>query len=315
MPKRSEMQAKKNNSPRDLTRIATQRISWLFVLLVVWYGQRLWYVDALGKVALGTALLMLLSRTYARFLRDFWNGTISAFLAPVWDARWLDVFRRSGNPALPEPWWSLTARKYWQIRYFAHRFRGVLWLCWVLVLTTGIPLIFSIFSGKRDWMIALLLPYLSAATVGYFLIHLPRKLTIAKNTAQALSDVTGLPAVEFARVLEMMPEQGVLAVPPYAHPVKQASFWMWAGYFSVATAPFLLPIVHFPDSFHPNILVLFIGKVLAFLLLLFCWLITVIRMGLPLARFARPFQELAPCQELENVCIWTFAEDLKTAAG
>ena len=164
-------------------------------------------------------------------------------------------------------------------------------------------------------MIALLLPYLSAATVGYFLIHLPRKLTIAKNTAQALSDVTGLPAVEFARVLEMMPEQGVLAVPPYAHPVKQASFWMWAGYFSVATAPFLLPIVHFPDSFHPNILVLFIGKVLAFLLLLFCWLITVIRMGLPLARFARPFQELAPCQELENVCIWTFAEDLKTAAG
>ncbi|MBN6739166.1 hypothetical protein JKG47_01135 [Acidithiobacillus sp. MC6.1] len=288
--------------------IAVHRLatSWLFVVVGLWYLHQMCYGSWVAVFCLGIIFsMLLLLRNYRRFLARFWNYTLAGLLAPIWDSAWMYPILGRGpgtNQMTQEPQWANAARIYWQNQYAVHRFRPLWFMTWITVMLLGPCLIFLILSGHGRWAEMLAIPYLLALLPHLIVMH----RTVDKT--RALSNATGAPSTAFAAIAASIPLPSDAWIPIYLHPRKPAPFARWLMYFAVAMTPVMAPFLHYPPL-QVVAAAMFTLKVAAFLLLSFSWLIVVVRMGLPLARYGTPLHTA------EEICVWVFRDDLLAASA
>lgn len=273
-------------------------ILWLLIWPAPWYAKVVW-----------VALMGVLWRRKSRFAKSYYNSLIAAF----WGiAQEFLPSLRSGSVATAEPAWSASAREYWR-QIYAYRCCPAFWkVLWVFLFLSGLFLVLDIapilFGGQLrfvGWVLPVALAYVTAASV--FLVAQKRAHRLSRE--QQLATAIGRASLFFRDTCKTLPvDLRLYRLTGMAHPSRPVSVtgtflrFLWA---SVPLYPAFL-VKEVWVSIHsgiPGTLETLISVLLLFFLL-FSWLITVLRTGVPLCRFDEPSQDYQLCHHVfyEDLC-------------
>jgi len=279
---------------------------WVFLYLVLLGIENVWNASWVADLFLAVLFALFFIERFNRFWTEFWDRTLSALLAPIWDAALLDPIL--GKAAVPdEAFWAVTARKYWQAHYMVREeHRKKLWVAWLCTLAIGPLLIFSILAGDAPLTQTAILPFVLSVFAGWFLTHTKNR----PNRIQALSNASGDSSAAFRAILTSanLPD---VPIPDFVHPKRRGKFFLEFGYFIGASVPVIFLFFGVVEgvsvSWNIGYIALLVLQFIGCLLLIFSWLVVIIRMGLPLARYQRGID--SP----EHPCVLVWLADMQDA--
>lgn len=279
---------------------------WLFLYLILIGIENAWNASWVADLFLAALFALFFIEKFNRFWTEFWDHTLSALLAPIWDSALLDPVLGKAVP--DEAFWAVTARKYWQAHYMVREDRrNRLWAIWLCTLIIGPLLIFSILAGNVPLTQIAMMPYMLSIFAGWLLMYTKNR----PNQTQALSNASGRSSAAFRAIMTSANLSPVLPIPGFVHPKRRGKFFLEFGYFIGASVPvifwFFWLVEGISVSWNIGAIALLVIQFVGCLLLIFSWLVVVIRMGLPLARYQRGID--SP----EHPCVLVWLADMQDA--
>lgn len=279
---------------------------WFFLYLILIGIENAWNASWVADLFLAALFALFFIEKFNRFWTEFWDHTLSALLAPIWDSALLDPVLGKAVP--DEAFWAVTARKYWQAHYMVREDRrNRLWAIWLCTLIIGPLLIFSILAGNIPLTQIAIISYMLSVFAGWLLMHTKS----LPNQTQALSNASGRSSAAFRAIMTSANLSPVLPIPDFVHPKRRGKFFLEFGYFIGASVPvvflFFWLVEDVPVSWNIGTIALLVLQFVGCLLMIFSWLVVVIRMGLPLARYQRGID--SP----EHPCVLVWLADMQDA--
>ncbi len=280
----------------------------LFVYTALW-----WLISPVPWVAkvAWVGLMAYFWRRKARFASRYYNGLMAVGDALL-QAYLPGAF--AGETWRPEePGWSAAARRYWQEQYAYAGHRGLWKALWPVIFFGGLFLVIDVgpaLLGGTVWCPGIVswLAWLYGVVALAFFGFAQRGKGLSRT--QALANAIRRSSVHFQQVLEGIPSGfSRFQLPGIAHPTRKLSFWGSFAQFLWACTPlypaFLGKVLwsglaqNFPQFW------LHLSGMLLWLIVVFSWMTTAIRSGVPLQTFEKPSGKHS------RLCHHVFFEDLR----